>query len=680
MTTEPLSKLFRRAAVSGAGKGSKPRVVWEQVQQVLPGQRFVVGGEILTTSGRSPLIRAGDTVPVLHEGGKRQLILGHQVLKAQFHPVPAPVELALEILFFGVVNGTEGFWLATAQGVFSIKPVAAPGIYQCAWGRNSNAFLLKMGTVGGGTLEVYRINRSKDSTRVPVVPDVEVAGLPVVDATMLGTFPGVFFNRRPDIPIPGVLQASVDVRVFRELHGRMREEIFGSDPDIIEDFRPLVSDMVSLGAFSGETTLNVDPTKATFAVFDMNEFYIFLDEQDHLIVIYEILYSPFTLTPMFTTPQDVKIYGARLSSDGIPLGIDPNNPPYYDELLQEGTRTVEGPSPQGTFDSRWASGPAAFFIGKVRVRPTGNGGGARPLQDFAVVDVTDGVVLRKSFDDIVLSWDEDFYVTTEFNFLLGLQAGETEQEHVLVLDHLVLNLHLGADPCVILSTGAPIRDLIGVHSKVFNFAAGGRDFFGLHAPAPLVSSPGAPVVCNRTLFQYTYSPIYVVTFHDEEFSGVIPNFFSSGPLLPQIQEDGFAFIAKGQRSSAPPGKYKVVRWDPSAVVTLAERSFDPDLSLADLDVLAHDAAVYARFQSAQIWVTDRERSLIDPPPSVAFVTPDRYTSNVDGDRSVYRHSIGDADASLIQTATPGKDLLDPDAHEGVTTIVPSFVSFHVVEG
>lgn len=672
MTFEPLSKLFLKAARSGAAKGTRPRVVWEQVSAVLPGRRYLVGGDVLTTSGRSPMIRSGDLVAVLHEGGKRTVILGHQVLKAQFHPAPAPVELALEVLFFGSVNGVSGFWLASTQGVFSIKQVDESGLEQCSWGRNSSAFLLRIGTASGGTLEVYRINRPTDSTRVPLVPDVEVAGLPVVDVTMLGTFPGVFSNRRPDIVLPGSLQASVDVRVFRELHGRT-DEVPGSS----QTFRPLVSDMVA-HSFVGSTTLNVDPAKVSpFSLYDTNEFYMFLDEQDHLIVVYEILYNPSTLAPLFTTPQDVKIYGAKLASDAIPFGIDPNNPPYYDVLLSQGT-TVNESGPHGTFASRWASGPEAFFIGKVRVRPTGNGGQARPLQDFVVVDLTDGVVLRKSFANIVLSWDEDFYVTTEFSF--SLSHGDPDITDSLTLSHLLLNLHLGSDPCVILSTAQPIRDLIGVHSKVFNVAAGGREFFGLHTPAPLVSAAGAPVVCLRSVFQYTYSPIYVVTFHDDELNGVIPNFFSNGPLLPQMQEDGFAFMVKGRRSSAPPGAYKLVRWDPSALVTLVERSFDPDLSLADLDVLAHDAAVYARFQSEQIWVTGRERSLIDPPPALAFVPPDRYTSNVDGDRSVYRHSIGETEVSLFKTATPGKDLLDPDAHEGVSTIVPSFASFHVVEG
>jgi hypothetical protein len=88
MTTEALSRLFRKAMRPGRDASEKTRVVMEQVQAVLPGQRFVVGGEILTASGRSSLIRAGDWVPVLHEGGKRQLILAHEVLKAQFHPPP----------------------------------------------------------------------------------------------------------------------------------------------------------------------------------------------------------------------------------------------------------------------------------------------------------------------------------------------------------------------------------------------------------------------------------------------------------------------------------------------------------------------------------------------------------------------------------------------------------------
>lgn len=199
MTTEPVSSLLLKAML-GSEPGGSSRVVWEQVSAVLPGRRYLVGGDVLATSGRSPVIRSGDLVAVLHEGGKRTMILGHNVLKAQFHPAPEVEPGDFQTVSAQVVVGGVSYVVISSfvQGDFAIRlsDFGVPGtsvFYRAGFCQNNSSivWITHADAASPQQLRILllQLPRNRDSRVLSKVPDETVTilgeSVPIASAELL---------------------------------------------------------------------------------------------------------------------------------------------------------------------------------------------------------------------------------------------------------------------------------------------------------------------------------------------------------------------------------------------------------------------------------------------------------------------------------------------------------------
>lgn len=220
-----ISKLLGSVFGDSSTSPLQKRIEWLRVTQDFHGGRYQVDGGgrsgQATVTGRNPGYRVGNVVPVVMDRQAPVAIVGHETLKAQFHPSGVAVEQVEELIMTRTSNPDGGLdhFLRSHRGLFYLdfrSAVAAvvpnPASYVdlfsgnrfplhtgqfVSFGQRDNTisiFVASVGVAGVGAfmvIYVFKLNRPLHSDGVPTTGATRLIGgveYPVASLTLTALY------------------------------------------------------------------------------------------------------------------------------------------------------------------------------------------------------------------------------------------------------------------------------------------------------------------------------------------------------------------------------------------------------------------------------------------------------------------------------------------------------------
>lgn len=618
--------------------------------------------------------------------------------------------------------------------------------------------------------QVFRIKREKTSTKIPkkiddqgdlIRENGDVPTFAVLDVVKI-----LETKVLPNLKI-GEMASEENLIVKRKLVGAERLRLptqlaldgdFGGAAmftvpgaqfsDCVSDFT-LGEDELAPIVFGDSIDVNLDVRQALKngkEPYQILVVHAFVDSSDQLQVLYRFDWNPANMFDRTIQFAEVKLLGATFTG-GLPVttgnvrepeGADGGEPftsnpePFINEDLSfavGGVTSFTSPTPismcfgssafisQKFFDPvpgatglESATNVTSVDFWKVIVEPsdTDNPFGNDSLNDLAVVNLTQGTVIQKTWlDSARIIYDRELFLITRFFadlqiFLGPANIGSKNFAFVNELLNILAIFQGPTLPCVYLNNKAFV-DSSNVNAtagkdRIFNTRTEGRDFSGLINEDPFDEENsveqffgGRQIVIAVPCTSGT-GPNGEILFDIDQTEQTrksndhvyVANTNAESAFVPLVRGGNLVFLAIRKEENLIGDfieKYKIVVWNfVSDSVTLPFIEIDAAAvgkEKLTLKLRAHNGAILVDDieDGESVLFKDLVRIVGSKPNELDFVPPILYTNNEDGDRRVYSAALND-EGELIFTKTqePGKDLLTEGspATLSVGSFTPSF--------
>lgn len=206
LLSDVLASMFDKTRKRQPNPGAPERIETIPVESVQSNGLYrVKGGAAAYVTGRNPGYQVGDNVRVAVKDGVPQAIIGHTMLKAQFHPTAVHGDVVEEIWVKD--GGRLGFRSADEIKEIDLSELIAWTPQAVKWGDNDNTFVVAGGATSKGYTKfaAFEIGRPIEK-KTKLLPSIELLSERDITTLALELGPVQFHEDRTHTEVTAVLR------------------------------------------------------------------------------------------------------------------------------------------------------------------------------------------------------------------------------------------------------------------------------------------------------------------------------------------------------------------------------------------------------------------------------------------------------------------------------------------